>query len=497
MNPNIARALFSDALSQVVDNRVFRILFVILCALVLPTFVIGARPEHLTVLFMWDYSYDEVFGLFGGMVSSTPEPNRLLIQSTQKVLTDGFAGSFGILFAIAATAFFVPRMLEKGAADVVFSKPVSRFALLMTRYVAGLVFTAVLATAMVGGMHLGFLLVSGWSDPGFLWSITILIYVFAVVHAVSCLVGVFTRSSVAAMLVTLVFYSFNGCVHNAWHGTELARGQASAVSARGDADVEEETDHEGPPHGPFLDTLMLTLDAAHYVLPKTTEADFIAKRVRTRLERRNFEFWDEQTDLFIAEPPKGFTREADTNVDTGGIVWSDTEQPAAARIVFARKPITETGSRMAASKKFETELESDSRASDVTREVDHLRNTRSQLVKWLRRDEGTNGRRHVRWYFENDRWLYTLDIEADVDWVADADRYERAERFRWKITFNEADSGVAIQVGTSIGLAMGLDKRYGWTAPVKYNYFFSILSTLAFIVAVLAFAQWKLKRIDF
>ncbi|MCK6446525.1 MAG: ABC transporter permease [Planctomycetes bacterium] len=491
MNSNVTRALFRDAFAQVVDNRVFRILFVILCVLVLPTFLIGARPEHLTVLFVWDYEYDRVFGFFGQMAGNVEHPDRALIQATQKLLTDVFAGSFGILFGIAATAFFVPRMLEKGAADVVFSKPVSRFALLLTRYFAGLVFAAVLATVMIGGMHLGFLLVSGWSDPGFLWSIPILIYVFAVVHAVSCLVGVFTRSSVAAMLVTLVFYAFNGCVQNAWQATEATRNDPETLAE----ETEEIREEAG---GAFLETLFVTLDVAHYVLPKTTEADFIARSTRQKLERRGFEFWDQETGFYIAEPPDGFVREAGSSIEGSGLAWSDEAQPNAARITLSRVLQADAGSRLGASKKFFEELQKDSRVTEAEREKDNPGTLRSYIVRWMRADEGTGGRKHYKRFFENGKWLYTLESFADVQWLANDENERRMTRFRWQLNTDESDSGaVNIEFGSSAGTALGLHKRYGWDAPLKYNYFFSIGSTLGFIVVVLALAQWKLRRMDF
>lgn len=491
MNSNVTRALFRDAFAQVVDNRVFRILFVILCVLVLPTFLIGAKPEHVSVLFVWDYTYDEVFGMFGQMAGNVEHPDRAVIQAVQKLLTDGFAGSFGILFGIAATAFFVPRMLEKGAADVVFSKPVSRLALLLTRYFAGLVFAAVLATAMIGGMHLGFLLVSGWSDPGFLWSIPILIYVFAVVHAVSCLVGVFTRSSVAAMLVTLVFYAFNGCVHNAWQVKERTRDDPGMFAE----DADEFRKETG---GAFLATAVIALDVAHYALPKTTEADFIARSTRQKLERRGYEFWDQETGFFIAEPPDGFLREAGSSIEGAGLAWSDATQPNAARIKLSRALQTDVGSRLGASKKFFEELQKDSRVTEAEREKDNPGNLRSYIVRWMRADEGTGGRKHYARFFENGKWLYTLESFADVQWIANDENERRMTRFRWKLNTDESDSGaVNIEFGSSAGAALGLNKRYGWDAPLKYNYCFSIGSTLAFVVVVLALAQWKLRRMDF
>ena len=51
----------------------------------------------------------------------------------QIVFIDYLAGTVGIFMCVAATVFFVPRMLEKGAADPLFSKPVSRWSLLFAR----------------------------------------------------------------------------------------------------------------------------------------------------------------------------------------------------------------------------------------------------------------------------------------------------------------------------------------------------------------------------
>ncbi|MCE9595403.1 MAG: ABC transporter permease [Planctomycetes bacterium] len=492
MNANITRALFRDALSQVVDNRVFRILFVILCVLVLPTFVIGAREDHLSILFTWDYSYEEVYGLFGGNLAATEHPNRVLIQAAQKALTDGLAGTFGILFAIAATAFFMPRMLEKGAADVVFSKPVSRFALLMTRYIAGLLFAAVLAIVMIGGMQVGFLLVSGWSDPGFLWSIPILIYVFAVVHAVSVLVGVFTRSSVAAMLVTLIFYSFNGCVHQGWYALEATQGGMTL-------DPEQDEDAKVD-RGLFLSTMMTALDVAHFILPKTGDADFIARSVRHRIDRRGYEFFDESTDFLVDQPPKEFTRDPAATIDAGGLVWRDTAAPDAAQISLSRAPIETAGTRFGSSKKWLNELKKDATVSDAERVSESLDEHPAYAVRWTKTLDGAATRRMTRWYFESGKWLYVLEIDADSTWFTVDENRKRAQAFRWEMTFSEASGGNALNFNagsSNIGLALGLEKRYGWTAPLKYNYFFSIGSTLAFIVVVLVLAQFKLKRIDF
>ena len=91
-------------------------------------------------------------------------------------------------------------MIEKGAADVLFHKPLGRLTFYLSRYFAGLFFVGLLATLMAVGMYAGFLLVSGYHDPGILLAAPLLTYLFGLIYAVAMWVGVVTRSTVAAML---------------------------------------------------------------------------------------------------------------------------------------------------------------------------------------------------------------------------------------------------------------------------------------------------------
>jgi hypothetical protein len=41
------------------------------------------------------------------------------------------------------------------------------------------------------------------------------------------------------------------------------------------------------------------------------------------------------------------------------------------------------------------------------------------------------------------------------------------------------------------------EKRFGWTAPLRFNAFFSLLSSFAFAALMLGISAWRLSRIDF
>ena len=190
MNAHVIRALLEDAFYQVLDNKVFRLLAILAIVFIAPTFLIGFHPHDITLLFGWQHvEYADLFRLVGQPPPEVKDVHVEVIRVVQSIFVDKLAGNFGTLFCIAATAFFVPRMLEKGAADIVFSKPVSRLALLLARYFSGILFVGILAFLLVVGMHVGFLVTSGYSDSGFLWSALTLVYVFALIHAFSTCVA--------------------------------------------------------------------------------------------------------------------------------------------------------------------------------------------------------------------------------------------------------------------------------------------------------------------
>jgi hypothetical protein len=89
---------------------------------------------------------------------------------------------------------------------VVLSKPMSRWTVFLGKYVGALSFILVqtvyfvLVTLVVIRMHTGTWI---W---GYLWAIPLLLAMFSYLYCVSALAGLWTRSSVGALLVTLIFW---------------------------------------------------------------------------------------------------------------------------------------------------------------------------------------------------------------------------------------------------------------------------------------------------
>ncbi len=507
MKTAIARALALDALYQVVDNRVFRLLALLVVLLVLPTFLVGAREERLVVLFGWrEYYYEDIFANFGMPFPGLGEAHRELIRKLQEILVDHLAGTVGILFCVAATAFFVPRMLEKGAADALFTKPIGRSTLLFARYAAGLLFVALLAALLVGGIHVGLLVNSGYSDPGFLWTIPILVYLFAQLSALSVLVGVVTRSTVAAILTTILFYGFTSCTHQLW---EIKESQVAERSLT--VELRNPNARETEALDRFERYLLLVLDVAHYTLPKTNDASLIAQELRDQLSGAGPELFDSETELSVLSAPEGFERTSD-DLTGDGALWRDVERDASLRL--RRRPyegeedLTERVGRKWQQCQVASGADALRAALEADPTVEELRLFRRHRASWADDDAWTDSSREVAqrttailaWrraerayetaiFGDYPKWLYVLESEAPAALAEDQDFQAARRGFEASFQFHREKS--------EAHPSTWYERRFGWDAELKFNIWFSILSTLGFVALTFALAAWRLARIDF
>jgi ABC-type transport system involved in multi-copper enzyme maturation permease subunit len=147
--------------------------------------------------------------LFGAVplnwiLSDTPLAFRLYKVAK---LFISFGSWVAVLLGIIVTAFFIPNMLRKGTVDLLLVKPISRGLLLLYKYLGGLSFMFLITAYAIGGIWLALGLRSGFWANGALLLIFSLTFFFAILYAVSTLVGVVTRSVVMSILVTVFVYT--------------------------------------------------------------------------------------------------------------------------------------------------------------------------------------------------------------------------------------------------------------------------------------------------
>jgi len=124
---------------------------------------------------------------------------RLLV-GLQSAMALGLVGFIGILLAIVLTAALIPNMLEKGTLDLMLARPIGRTKPLLSKFVGGLWFVAILGTYAITGSWLALRVATGYGSAWVLIAIPAMVGAFAVLYSVSALVGVLTRSTLNGIL---------------------------------------------------------------------------------------------------------------------------------------------------------------------------------------------------------------------------------------------------------------------------------------------------------
>jgi hypothetical protein len=150
---------------------------------------------------LWPHDFSLFFGALPVFTQGVPLGVQLFGLET--VLINGIGSWIAILISVVITAFFIPNMLRKGTVDMLIVKPVHRTTLLLYKYVGGLLFILINTTIAVGGVWLALSYRSGIWVPGFLISIPVITFFFAILYSVSTLFGVLTRSPIVSILMTL------------------------------------------------------------------------------------------------------------------------------------------------------------------------------------------------------------------------------------------------------------------------------------------------------
>lgn len=504
MNMHMARALLADAFHQVLDNRVFRILVLGTICMIAMTFLVAFKEDGISVMFgLWHFDYAELARMFGAPMAQTKDLNIAFIQALQTIFVQQLAGSIGLMFCIAATAFFVPRMMERGEADVLFSKPVSRFVLLFARYVSGVVFVGLLALVLVGGMHLGFLLVSGYSDPAFLWSVITLVYVFALVHAFSTAIAVLTRNAIAPVLLSLVFFVFNGACHTIWVNKEH-----SQEKERLEAELDESTEPVAQKENPFLAAFSVCVDVLHYVLPKTHDADVITQQMRRAVSAPENVLVDPVGKFAITREPEGYgcsAEDLEADLERAPATWVSKRMDgtdAATISVTRRSRLLDETDKSGRRKRQSANQAANELSRATEKRVDLLAKPQRERrpgqsiafdFVWWSEKSGNGAIDRVRAFAPFESWMIEVDASASEPASANSDPSALLTRVQEFTDGFRAAQDSAIALKSDAWYA----KVFGWSAPLKYNAAFSIVSSLLFAALMLGIAQWRLSRIDF
>jgi len=118
----------------------------------------------------------------------------------------------GPLLGLLATAGFVPALLDPATASVVFAKPLSRSALLFGRVAGVVLFAAAASGLLIAAVGVSFGIATGVWLPAYWLCWPVFLIQFVGFYAVSVFLGVATRSAIAAMLGSVLFWALSWAI---------------------------------------------------------------------------------------------------------------------------------------------------------------------------------------------------------------------------------------------------------------------------------------------
>ena len=190
-----------DGYRELNSKRMFWIVLFLSGIVVMAFGAVGVKDEKLT--FLW---FDTPVPVpFGG---PGPVPDAVRREFGISIWL-AFAAT---ILALISTASIFPDFISGGSIDLYLSKPISRLRLFVTKYLAGLLFVASQVAIFATASYVVIGVRGHTWENGIFLAIPLVVCFFSYLYAVSVLAGVVTRSTLAAVLLTVLFWFFLFCL---------------------------------------------------------------------------------------------------------------------------------------------------------------------------------------------------------------------------------------------------------------------------------------------
>lgn len=277
-------ALLLDTYRELNSRRLFWISLAISGLIVAAFAALGVTKTGVTLL-VW-----EVEVPFLQAADITPERFYKLLFTNFGV---GFWLSWlGTILALVSTAGMIPDFIASGAVELTLSKPISRVRLFLTKYACGLLFVTLQVSVFSTASFLVIGLRGGVWEPGLFLAIPLVVVFFSYLFSVCVLLGLLTRSTIASLLLTLLFWFFLFCLNAAdmivLQGSEMNALRQELTTARIErmekttAEVVRRTRAEQGGADPDAPVTPEELDRAN---PRLAEARQVLERARRQAPR--------------------------------------------------------------------------------------------------------------------------------------------------------------------------------------------------------------------
>jgi ABC-type transport system involved in multi-copper enzyme maturation permease subunit len=144
--------------------------------------------------------------LFGALEIPLSRDRGRAVRYLEMLLVIGVADTAGLLLILVFTSSFLPSFLDPSSATVLLAKPVPRWSLLAGKFIGVLLWVLVQVMLFVFGTWLALAVKTGVWDPIYLLCIPVVFVHFAVFYSFSTFLAVWTRSAVACVFGSILFW---------------------------------------------------------------------------------------------------------------------------------------------------------------------------------------------------------------------------------------------------------------------------------------------------
>jgi ABC-type transport system involved in multi-copper enzyme maturation permease subunit len=195
-------ALLVDAYRELCAKKLFWITMILSVVVVIVFAMVGINERGMTFLF-WQLPSS----LNGVTITSETMPPGLLYRTMFAALAVPYWLSWvAVALGLVSTAGMIPDLIQSGTIEAVLSRPIGRVRLLLTKFAGGLLFM----TLQVGVFSLLVFLVIAIRGkslaPEVFLAVPIVVAMFSYLFALCVLLGLLTRSTIAALLLTALFW---------------------------------------------------------------------------------------------------------------------------------------------------------------------------------------------------------------------------------------------------------------------------------------------------
>jgi len=219
-------AIFVDAYRELNARKLFWITL-ILSAMVVGGFaLLGVTPAGLSI---------------AALHLNLPDPSVVYNIVFQKLVIGFWLTWAATILALISTAGIFPDLIGGGSIDLYLAKPIGRARLFLTKYLAGLVFVTLQVLVVAVGSYVVLGLRAHEWKPRLFLAVPIVVCFFSYLYCICVLLGIRTRSTIAALLLTILCWSLFAILDYTEPAVLMFRNmyEAQASQQREDADFSE------------------------------------------------------------------------------------------------------------------------------------------------------------------------------------------------------------------------------------------------------------------